>query len=132
MLWAERVSPIEPTSAMILPADLKGREYSNLIGEPVFLGMYKNGELIAVNSFHEVGENLERSRGLFVLPEHRGFGYGTLLLQETLSWRNPDKIMFSFPKEEAVTSYIRAGFKVVSEKLYDPIEKKFNYYVTSR
>ena len=131
-LWAERVSPIEPTSAMILPEDYAGRAYSNLIGPPTFIGVYDGIKLVGVNSFHDVGENQQRSRGLFVLPEYRGHGIGTALLRQTLAMRKPDKLMFSYPKEQAVTAYIQAGFKVVSERLFDPVENKANYYVTSQ
>jgi GNAT superfamily N-acetyltransferase len=129
-LWNARVSPIEPTSAMILPEDRTIRAYSNEIGPPTFLGVFDGSYLIGVNSYHDVGEQ-QRSRGLFVLPEYRGQGVGLWLLKETLSRRDPNKLMFSFPKEQALTTYTRAGFKVTSERMFDFHENKANYYVMS-
>lgn len=129
-LWATRVSAIKPTSSMLLPADTTVRSYTDVIGEPTFLGVFDGSYLVGVNSFHDVGEQ-QRSRGLFVLPEYRGHGIGLWLLKSTLSHHDSDKIMFSYPRDSALTTYLNAGFRVVGDKIYDYLEHKFNYYVTT-
>ena len=127
LLWANRVSPIEPTSAMLLPNDPMGqRVYSNIIGSPIFLGVYDNDTLVGVNSYHTVG-NQTRSRGLYVRGSHRGQGIGELLLRETIKRTNQ---VWSYPKQEALNVYLKAGFKLYSEAIVDDIENKTNFYVT--
>ena len=131
MLWAKRTSPIEPTSAMILPADRgEVREYSTQIGTPTFIGIMLHGELIGVNSFHTIGEDQTRSRGLYVLGAHRGKGVGTLLLSATIVKAPAGRFLWSYPKEESLNTYLRAGFVQASNKIVDTIENKSNYYVT--
>ncbi len=129
LLWVDRVSPIEPTSAMKLPRFATTREYSDLIGEPTFLGAFWDDQLVGVNSLHSVGEHQMRSRGLYVLPEFRSKGIATKLLKETIA-RNPlDKILWSYPKDKALPTYVRAGFRVITDRIYDATEDKWNYYV---
>lgn len=132
-LWEQRVSPIEPVSAMRLPTkeelaiDPSIRCYHDDIDSATFLGIYDGKRLVAVNSFHRVG-GMSRSRGLYVEPEYRGQGYGYHLLRET--WRRcVVKPLWSYPKYEALHVYVNAGFRVVSDPIYDPIENKTNYYV---
>lgn len=126
-LWASRVSPIEPTSAMIFnESDFSSRAYSSNIKKPVFLGAFVNGVLAGVNSFHEI-DSTTRSRGLYVDPTYRGNKIGELLLRETIL-RSPSSC-WSFPKQEALSTYLRAGFKQASEIMYDSTEEKYNCYV---
>ena len=127
MLWVERVSPIEPTSAMLFNPKSEERIYSNKIGNPIFLGAYEDDILVGVNSLHEI-ENTTRSRGLYVLGEHRGKGIANRLLLETI-YRSKNMI-WSYPKLEALHVYTHAGFNISSAKIFDPIENKSNFYVS--
>jgi GNAT superfamily N-acetyltransferase len=128
LLWADRVSAIESTSAMTLPVGGAHRSYSSNIGIPVFLGAYQGDLLIGVNSFHSV-DTIFRSRGLYVLDEFRGNKIGQLLLEKTIELAGGR--VWSFPKQEAINTYIRAGFHPVGQFEYDHIEKKRNCYVTT-
>jgi GNAT superfamily N-acetyltransferase len=128
LLWASRVSPIEPTSAMAFPWDVKVREYTKNIGTPTFLGYFDGDLLVGVNSFHQV-DNMYRSRGLYVLGSHRKKGIGEALLRATIQ-RAP-KHVWSYPKMEALSVYQKAGFNLVGEPVYDEVEGKTNQYVCS-
>ena len=126
LLWAGRVSPIEPTSAMVIPFDPLKREYTTKIGTPVFLGYFDNDILVGVNSYHKIG-NFYRSRGLYVLGSHRKQGIGEALLRETKS--RAAGPVWSYPKMEALSVYLKAGFVEISNPIYDEVEGKTNVYV---
>jgi len=128
VLWAGRVSPIEPTSAMAWPESDWVRRYSMDMGEPTFLGAFRDGKLVGVNSLHRIDDRY-RSRGLFVQEEYRGTGVGVELLEETILRANGK--IWSYPKEQAVNTYVRAGFKIASPKLFDEVENKWNIYVST-
>jgi GNAT superfamily N-acetyltransferase len=129
LLWLTRVSPIEPTSAMTLPNHITlERQYSNDVGNPTFLGYHQDGKLVGVNSFHRVSDSM-RSRGLFVLDSCRGKGIAHQLLGETIRRAGEHFYVWSYPKKEALSVYLKAGFKLVTDGIYDPIEQKWNYYV---
>jgi GNAT superfamily N-acetyltransferase len=133
LLWANRVSPIEPVSAMALPTDFNKREYSKDIGSPTFIGAFDGDQLVGVNSFHRVDDQV-RSRGLYVLGSHRGNGLGSFLLMCTLEMalaKYPMALIWSFPREEAIASYERAGFELVSDMIDDPVENKRNCYAVA-
>lgn len=127
-LWANRVSPIEPTSAMTF-SHTSQRSYTTNVGTPTFLGAFVNEQLVGVNSIHDVDENQQRSRGLFVLPEFRSNGIATKLLKATIACRKPGRCLWSYPKDSALPTYVRAGFRVITDRIYDPVEDKWNYYV---
>lgn len=127
LLWADRVSPIEPTSAMMLPNNDCHRLYSNEVGTPTFLGAFENGVLVGVNSLHPVSDTI-RSRGLYVVGEYRGLKIGQKLLEKTIEMGD-GKLVWSFPKQEALNTYLRSGFSVASPMVHDVIENKWNCYV---
>lgn len=126
LLWAGRVSPIEPTSAMAIPFDPQEREYSDDIGTPIFLGYFDGEDLVGVNSYHRVN-NFYRSRGLYVKGSHRRQGIAQKLLAETIE-RCPTGV-WSYPKVEAVSVYLAVGFMEISLPVFDPVENKTNQYV---
>jgi GNAT superfamily N-acetyltransferase len=134
LLWADRVSPIEPCSAMDLPPNLPWdcveRPHTTNYGQPTFLGAFRDGELVGVNSLHHVNGRI-RSRGLYVLGSHRGHGIAKDLLLETIT-RADGLEVWSFPKKEALMVYIRAGFFQVSPMMWDHKENKNNCYVTTK
>lgn len=127
-LWATRNSPITETSAMTLQ-DTEMRGYSSDIGQPVFLGAFVDGILVGVNSLHSIDDTV-RSRGLFVVPEHRKNGIGEKLLRETVN-RARGSVCWSFPKKEAIGVYLSSGFRPHSQFFHDPVEMKWNCYVSS-
>lgn len=127
LLWADRVSPIEPTSAMVIPLDVSVREYSTMIGKPTFLGYFENNILVGVNSHHPI-QNFSRSRGLYVLGSHRGKGIAVKLLKETIA--RCHNLVWSYPKDAALSVYLRAGFHAISGPIVDTVDNKTNYYVS--
>lgn len=79
----------------------------------IFLGIFRSHNvLIGVNSLHKTDE-MWRSRGLCVLPSHRGKGIGQKLLKETID--RADGKCWSIPKRTALKTYESVGFKKVSE-----------------
>lgn len=124
-LWITRVSAITPTSAMLL-CDDEHRKYSTDVGEPIFLGAYVDGELVGCNSLHRI-ENTTRSRGLYVNPQYRKMGIGKALLEETI--RRGEGTVWSFPRKEALNTYLSAGFSQHTDLMWDETEKKWNCYV---
>ena len=128
LLWAGRVSPIEPTSSMALPFNVNVREYTQNIGKPTFLGYFDGEVLVGVNSYHAV-DQLCRSRGLYVLGSHRKQGIGEGLLRATIE-RSPRHV-WSYPKMEALPVYLKAGFIETGPPVFDAVEDKTNQYVCS-
>lgn len=113
-LWPNRTSPIESHSAMLLynTFDLKNFTYD----ADYFL--YKvNGKTAGCNSGHMCCDGTYRSRGLFVFPEYRKQGIGTLLLLHTIDKAKTKQasIVWSYPKFESWSTYKSAGFKLVSD-----------------
>lgn len=132
--WQSMSSPILPQSCMRLPSrdELNNKPgmffYSLDIDTPVFLGIHEDKKLVAVNSFHRV-DGTTRTRGLFVLPEYRGRGYGMKLLRDTWN-RSVVFPVWDFPTEEELPVYLKAGFRQVSGPLEGVFEGDTNYYVT--
>lgn len=138
ILWNTRKTPITPTSYMKFPSwDLREKgefkhEYANgnEVFEPTFLGYFLGGRIVGVNSFHNV-ENTTRSRGLYVFDEYRHRGIGTELLKETIR-QGTGSFVWSYPKKEALGTYIQAGFVTASAPIYDTLEDKINFYVVNK
>jgi GNAT superfamily N-acetyltransferase len=133
-LWSERKSPIESRSHMVIRsqediiAENSTYAYSNDVGDPTFLGYFLDGRLVGVNSYHCV-DTTTRSRGLYVLDSYRGKGIAHQLLGEVIRRAAIDSIVWSFPKDTALSVYLRAGFELNSQACYDALEQKTNYYV---
>lgn len=112
-LWPQRVSAIESHSAMLLDGSYS---MANMTLPSVYLGLWADTELVGVNSGHLCSDGSWRSRGLWVDPVHRGSGWGTELLNETVSRAPKNCILaWSFPRRSSWPSYSRAGFELVSE-----------------
>lgn len=110
-LWPNRDSAIEHFSCLEFGkhpyeynTDFK---YSSFIG----LGIFDQGELIAVNSAHQTNDSL-RSRGLYVTPNYRGCGLGKLLLEQTIQIGKDKNLEFtwSMPRKTSIKAYQAAGF----------------------
>ena len=121
-LWVDRNTPIWPESKMTID-----RKFSDDIEKPTFYGLESNGIVIGVNSVHRV-DNTIRSRGLWVNPEFRKQGLGEKLLRHGIQLAD-GKLIWSYPREEAIRVYLNAGFEICSEKIIDHVDHKSNYYV---
>ena len=112
-LWPNRVSEITPTSAMSF---LRGYCYENMKGSPTFFGYVIDDTLIGVNSGHLTKDRGYRSRGLYVSPEYRGRGIGTMLLRTTIDQARTEgaEMCWSYPKYTSWKTYQTAGFTLAS------------------
>ena len=97
--------------------------------EPVFFGAFAEGELVGVNSGHFTAPKEFRSRGLCVLPAHRGNGLGLLLLKHTLEYAREQgaQLVWSYPKEDAWKVYERAGYQKTERVLREGDENRYAY-----
>lgn len=129
-MWSTRKTEITPMSAMDLPKDNFNRKiYFEYYAEPIFLGYRLDGKIVGVNSIHSINGKT-RSRGLYVEPEYRKHKIGQSLLEESISiGLQKTDVVWSFPKKEALNTYLRAGFTQLSPLIYDELEDKWNCYV---
>lgn len=95
-------------------------------GERIFLGAFcSHNVLVGVNSLHRTDE-VWRSRGLCVLPSHRGKGISQKLLKETID--KAEGKCWSIPKRTALSTYLRSGFVQTSD-FFETETSKENCYV---
>lgn len=127
-LWLNRITPIEPVSAMRY---LGGYDMLNMESTPYFQGMVIDDQLVGVNSGHETGNGQFRSRGLYILPAHRGQRLGSHLLLYTISIAKTlnCNTVWSFPRESSLITYEMAGFCKTSYWMQDGVEFGPNCYV---
>lgn len=113
-LWPNRVSAIEPISAMTY---LGGIDILNFSHQPVFLGYVRDSQIIGVNSGHVCSDNGFRSRGLWVDPNHRGLGIGQALLIETITEgiKAGSDYVWSYPRQTSWKTYKSVGFRLTSD-----------------
>lgn len=113
LLWPERKSLIESTSAMNY---LGGYDIKNLEFQPTFFGYFIDGNLVGVNSGHRCKDNSYRSRGLFVNENYRQRGIGKSLLEASINQAIEEhaEFVWSYPKYTAYRAYIAAGFSITS------------------
>lgn len=126
-LWPNRISKIEPHSAMLLDGtfDIKNFDFN-----PAFLILYDNDKIAGCNSGHMCADGSYRSRGLFVFPEFRKKGYGKELLLHTINMgiEEKAKLVWSYPRFESWSTYESAGFTLASE--WNNSETGVNAYCT--
>ena len=115
-LWPDRTSVIEKHSAMLF---LTGFDLKNFEYEPTFLCYLIKDTVAGINSGHKCCDGSYRSRGLYVFPEYRGKGIGTLLLKETASQaaRENCSFIWSYPRQSSWSTYLSAGFVLASNWL---------------
>lgn len=108
-LWPERISAIEPTSAMNY---LKGYDIKNMGAGPTFFGYFMNQSLVGVNSGHRCADNSYRSRGLWVNEQNRGDGIGKKLLLATIQQGRNEmtEFIWSYPRKTSWFVYKSVGF----------------------
>lgn len=112
-LWPNRVSEIEPNSAMVF---LDGYDMYNMSTQPTFFGYYLFEKLIGVNSGHMCNNFQYRSRGLYVFENYRGLGLGQELLRATIEQARLEKakMIWSYPRKSSWKTYENVGFKLAS------------------
>ena len=113
-LWPERHSSIDPNSAMCFLGEY---DLVNMQTVPTFFSYVIDGEIAGVNSGHMCKDNYYRSRGLYVFPNFRGEGIGTLLLTATIEQAKAETavLCWSYPRKSSWKSYLNAGFELASE-----------------
>lgn len=114
LLWPDRNSKIEPTSAMNF---LGNYDLKNLDFSPTFFAYKIDNNIVGVNSGHKCFDNGYRSRGLYVLPEYRGKKIGVELLLSTINQGVAEKCdyVWSYPKNTSWGTYSKAGFILSSD-----------------
>ena len=113
-LWPERHSSIDPNSAMCFLGEY---DLVNMTNAPTFFAYIIDGEIAGVNSGHMCKDNHYRSRGLYVFPDFRGKGIGTILLKATIAQAMVEGavLCWSYPKKTSWKSYLAAGFELASD-----------------
>jgi GNAT superfamily N-acetyltransferase len=111
-LWPKRAD-IKTHSAMCF---LQGYDMSNYSNPATFFGLYKDGNLVAVNSGHGTACGY-RSRGLWVDEEYRGQGLGKKLLLATIDQarREGHAMVWSLPRQTSWPVYASVGFQLASD-----------------
>lgn len=112
-LWPNRISAIEPTSAMVY---LSEYDINNMLSVPTFFGYVINETIVGVNSGHRCNDGSYRSRGLWVDPMYRKQGIGIKLLQATIDqgFKENTKFIWSYPRKTSWNTYAQAGFQLTS------------------
>lgn len=115
-LWQGR-EDIRPMSSMLYLGGYDIDIYKKY--NPVFIGAFVGDRLVGVNSCHPTTNVSYRSRGLWVDPAMRGYGLGGQLLDfvSNIARANGAEYIWSLPKKESASVYIRAGFEIVSDWL---------------
>lgn len=124
-LWPDRLSKIEPTSAMIYNG---GYDLLNLQQTPIFLGYIVDNDIAGVNSGHYCIDQTYRSRGLFVFDRYRQKGIGTKLLLATIeeARKTQAKMIWSYPRLQSWKTYSKAGFTLSTD--WEQGENHMNAY----
>ena len=127
-LWPDRVSSIEPVSAMKY---LGGYDLDLQEQDPIFFGAIDKGVVCGVNSIVRTAPHQFRSRGLWVDPEKRRQGLGKDLLSWSISAaRGHDAYeMWSAPRRDALPVYESVGFVRTSDWFDEGMEFGPNCYV---
>lgn len=129
-LWPNR-STITPMSTMRYMDD----PYKEIekIYKPTFYGYFIDDKLVGVNSGHASSRIHYRSRGLYVLPEHRGKHIGVELLKYSLRLAENEekKYCWSLPRKSALKTYLNAGFEQTSD-FFETETSEFNCYVIKK
>lgn len=117
-LWPHRESAIEPMSVMTWPFEGDPDEYDMSILDkytPTFFGVEKHRKLIGVNSGHRTSDMHYRSRGIWVDPKYRKSGVAQYLFNvtELQAKKENCEMIWSLPRETALSSYTRFGFETV-------------------
>lgn len=113
-LWPDRTSEITETSAMCF---LGGYSLDNMVKPATFFAYKIDNMIVGVNSVHPCSDGGYRSRGLYVNPDFRNKGIGTVLLKESIDFATSKGAgyIWSYPKYNSWSTYNKAGFKLASD-----------------
>lgn len=127
-LWVGRDN--KPVSSMTFDGNYEMKVYDHTWSRPSFFAYFVDHFPVAVNSGHRVSETEYRSRGLWVDPKHRNKGIATVLLAKTIQQARMEgcRMIWSLPREQALNTYLRAGF-VQDERPEQDLDFAKNYYV---
>lgn len=118
-LWADRDSPIETHSAMTWPFEGNPNDIDmSIFDYPAsFFGTFVNDILVGVNSGHRTTDNQYRSRGIWVDPEYRGYGFSKMLfaLTQSQAFNEGCEMIWSIPRKTALPAYTKFGFETVGD-----------------
>lgn len=124
-LWPNRVSKIEPTSAMTIDKKI---DIKNMSFTPTFFAYKIDNNVAGVNSGHYCADNSYRSRGLYVFEEYRKQGIGKKLLLATIEQARIEHASFiwSYPKKDSWKTYESVGFNLITD--WEQSELDINAY----
>ena len=128
-LWEGRKSPIEPVSSMVY---LGGYDMSiKTAYEPIFLGVFDEDALVAVNSGVRSSLDMYRIRGLYVAESHRGTGLAYWILKETIDQAKTEMCssIWALPRQTSYPVFLKLGFQKTSEWIEEGVEFGPNCYV---
>lgn len=82
-----------------------------------FYGIERDGEIAGVNSIHLCQDGSARSRGLWVDPKWRGYGFGQQLLKHAIAIarENQATSIWSYPRRSSWTTYYQCGFNLITD-----------------
>ena len=111
-LWPDRRSELRTHSAM----RYLGGYDSDIHTSPVDFICVRDPDIVGVISGFLSKQGLYRCRGIYVRPEHRGQGISRLLFAaaEQQAVARGCLRMWSFPRHEALPSYLAYGFRQTS------------------
>lgn len=132
ILWSHIDFDITPKHSRLLLKGLDERILINYNWKPTFFGVIEDDKIVGVNSGFKTDDIQYRSRGLFVITEFRMKGIATQLLQSTYNQAKKEdcKILWSYPRLEALNVYLKFGFQKVS--CFEENEFGTNCYVIKR
>jgi GNAT superfamily N-acetyltransferase len=95
----------------------------------IYFGQFVGNQLVGVNSGHLTSRTDFRSRGLCVLPESRGQGFGASLLEAVIRHgrENGATRIWSYPRESARAVYEKKGFHFTERRLRESDRNRYAY-----
>ena len=123
-LWPNRKTAIEPLNAIVYNRYIL-ENYGNVCiskdwtifdwSEPTFFVMKEEEtkKSVGVNSGFKTDDRTYRSRGIYVLPEHRGNRLSRILLENTIKQAKEEgcDLIWSLPRASAMIAYEGVGFR---------------------
>lgn len=126
-LWPSR-DDINPVSSMTYHQTYDMSIYNN---KPFFVGLFLDDVIIGVNSGFKTSNDYYRSRGLYIHPGYRNYGYSKLLLNSIIKKAREEKYKYiwSFPRKESLKPYENVGFIKTSDWIKENVFSGPNCYV---
>jgi GNAT superfamily N-acetyltransferase len=89
-----------------------------------FWKVEKDQKIVAVNSGFWTDDRQYRSRGLYVLKEHRGLGLAKKLLEHAVEFAASEKaeLIWSMPRVSVLKVYQSVGFHQIGSEFIDGVE----------